>query len=129
MFLDVNSIQVNNISFGQYLVEAKYGYHKLWGEDAGRNLAGDYTGTLLGVFPKITMQFRKLTKSELEIVAPILDSATQSVRYYDPKKADYVTMQTYTGDYEIVNKYFVSDLDSEKNEGFSCAFISTKKRS
>ena len=24
MFIDVNSIQVNNVSFGQYLLEAKY---------------------------------------------------------------------------------------------------------
>lgn len=116
------------ISMGQYLVEAKYGYHKLWGEDTGRNLAGDYTGTLLGIFPKITMQFRKLTKSEIELLVTTLDNPEQYLTYYDPKKRYRVTLKTYTGDYEILNKYFVSDKDGEENEGFSCAFISTEKR-
>ena len=128
MFLDKNSIKVNNVSWGQYLVEVKYGYHKLWGEDTGRNLAGSQTGTLIGIFPKITMQFRKLTKSELETIASALDSATQSVTYYDPQKQQSVTMTTYTGDWEIVNKYFVSNKDDEKNEGFSISFIARSKR-
>ena len=39
MFIDKNSIIINGVSMGQYLVEAKYGYNKLWGEDSGRNLA------------------------------------------------------------------------------------------
>ena len=72
------------------------------------------------------MQFRSLTKSELEIIAPILDKATQSVTYYDPKKRANYTMETYTGDYEIVNKYLVNE--TTKNEPFSCAFISRRKR-
>ena len=69
MFLNKDSITINNVSIGQYLVEAKYGYHKLWASDAGRNLAGVMSGTLVGIFPKITLQFRKLTKSEMEIIA------------------------------------------------------------
>jgi hypothetical protein len=126
MFLDINSIMVNNISMGPYITEAKYGYNKLWSSDSGRNLAGSMTGTLVGIFPKITLQFRKLTKSELETIVPLLDSATQNVRYYDPKKGAYITIQTYTGDYEITNKGFVSN--NRKNDGFSCSFIARKKR-
>ena len=30
MFLNANSIQVNGISMGQYLLSAKYEYNKLW---------------------------------------------------------------------------------------------------
>ena len=126
MFIDVNSIQVNNVSFGQYLLEAKYGYHKLWASDTGRNLAGVNTGTLIGIFPKITMQFRKLTKTELETIAPILDSPIQNVRYYDPNKHAYITIETYTGDYEVDNKGIINSY--RKNEGFSCAFISRRAR-
>ena len=112
MFLDTNSIQIkvgngNYISMGQYIVEAKYGYNKLWSSDSGRNLAGTQSGTLIGIFPKITLQFRKLTKSELEIIIPLLDAPTQSVKYYDPNKKATVTI---------------------KNEGFSCSFIATRKR-
>ena len=126
MFIDKNSIIINNVNMGQYLVEAKYGYNKLWGSDSGRNLAGVQSGTLIGIFPKIILQFRKLTKSELEIIVPILDSATQSVSYYDPYKKAQTTMTTYTGDYEITNKTRIGT--TRKNEGFSCSFIAVSKR-
>ena len=126
MFIDANSIRINNVSMGQYLVEAKYGFNKLWSSDSGRNLAGTQSGTLIGIFPKLILQFRKLTKSELEIIVPILDSARQTVIYYDPNKKTNVTMTTYTGDYEIVNKQIING--NSKNEGFSCSFISISKR-
>ena len=126
MFIDVNSIQINGVSMGQYIVEAKYSYNKLWANDSGRNLAGAMTGTLVGIFPKITLQFRKLTKAEVELITPLLDSATQTVRYYDPRKKAYVTMSTYTGDWEITNKHLIDA--NRKNEGFSISFIARKKR-
>ena len=122
MILDTNSIVINSINFGQYITEAKFGYHKLWGKDSGRNLAGDQSGTLTGIFPKITLQFRKLSQAELNIVAPILDLANQTTVYYDPNANTNKTITTYTGDWEIVNR------NMGINEGFSCAFISTKKR-
>ena len=88
---------------------------------------GAMSGTLVGIFPKLILQFRKLNKSELEVITPILDSSSQTVTYYDPTKHQNVTMTTYTGDYEIVNKSIIDG--NRKNEGFSCSFISVKKRS
>lgn len=127
MFIDVNSIQVNGVSLGQYLLDAKYAYNKLWGKDTGRNMAGTMSGTLLGIFPKITCQFRKLTKTEMETLVQILDSPSQSLRYYDPYKRAYVTMATYTGDYEVTCKYIIDNY--HKTDGFSISFIARKKRS
>jgi hypothetical protein len=127
MFVDKNSIIINNINMGQYLVQAQYSFNKLWSSDSGRNLAGTQTGTLIGIYPKLILQFRKLTKSELEIIVPILDSARQTVSYYDPNKKTQTTMTTYTGDYEITNKNIING--NRKNEGFSCSFISISKRS
>lgn len=126
MFIDKNSIIINGINMGQYLVEAKYGYNKLWSSDSGRNLAGMQTGTLIGIFPKLTLQFRRLTRAELEIITPVLDTARQTVTYYDPTKLSNVTMTTYSGDYEISNKKIISD--NTTNEAFSCSFIATSKR-
>ena len=126
MFIDKDSIMINNVSMGQYIVEAKYGFNKLWANDTGRNLAGAMTGTLIGIFPKITLQFRKLTKDELEIIVPILDASSQSVTYYDPNKKANRTMTTYTGDYEVVNKRIING--NAKNEDFSISFIATNKR-
>lgn len=87
---------------------------------------GEQSGTLVGIFPKIVVEFRKLTQAELEYLAPVLDSARQTVQYYDPNKKAMTTMTTYTGDYEVGNKGIVGHV---KNEGFQISFISTKRRS
>lgn len=126
MFIDKDSIIINGVSIGQYIIQAKYGYNKLWSNDSGRNLAGVMSGTLIGIFPKITLQFRKLTKDELEIIAPILDSVSQTISYYDPTMQQMLTIETYTGDYEITDKNIINE--EIKNDGFSCSFISKRKR-
>lgn len=123
MFINKDSIIINNISMGQYLLSANYKYPKLWGSDTGRNLAGKFVGTLIGVFPKIVLTFRKLTKAEMNIIAPILDSGSQSLTYYDPSLNRNVTLTTYTGDWEYINKKI-----SQKNESFECSFISRERR-
>ena len=123
MFIDRDSIVINNISMGQYLLSAKYEFNKLWGSDTGRNLAGKFTGTMVGVFPKIILTFRKLTKAEMNIIAPILDSANQTVSYYDPSTNSTKTITTYTGDWSYENKQIV-----QKNESFECSFIATERR-
>lgn len=123
MFVEKDSIVIDGISMGKYLVQAEYEYNKLWASDSGRNLAGTQTGTLIGVFPKLVLQFRSLSQEELHLLAPILDSARQTTQYYDDNKGAMVTMTTYTGDWKITNR------NIGKNEGFTCSFISTKKRS
>lgn len=125
MFINKDSLIVNGINLGRYIVQATYSYNKLWSNDSGRNLAGVQSGTLIGIFPKIVVQFRKLTQTELETLTPILDSARQTVQYYDPNKKAMTTMTTYTGDYEVINKGIVGHI---KNEGFQISFISTKRR-
>ena len=123
MFINANSIRLNNISMGQYLLSAKYEYNKLWGSDTGRNLKGKFSGTLVGTFPKITLTFRKLTKAEMNIIAPILNSGTQSLTYYDPDTDENETISTYTGDWSYENKQIMT-----KNDSFSCTFISRERR-
>jgi hypothetical protein len=64
-----------------------------------------------------------MTKEEMNIIAPILDSATQTVTYYDPSTNGNVTMSTYTGDYNYENKSITN-----KNSSFECSFISREGR-
>ena len=123
MFINKNSIIINGINMGQYLLSAKYEYNKLWGEDTGRNLAGKFTGTLVGIFPKIILTFRKLTQAEMNIIAPILDSANQTLTYYDPTTNSNKTLNTYTGDWSYTNNKVAT-----KNESFECSFISRERR-
>lgn len=126
MFIDENSVIINGISMGQYLLQVEYGYNKLWGSDTGRNLKAKMSGTFLGVVPKLKLTFRKLTKSELETLAPILDSAWQQTTYYDPIKGTR-TMETYTGDWATLNKtMFIKH--AKVNESFDISVIATEPR-
>ena len=47
MFIDKNSIIINNVNMGDYLIQADFEYNKLWSSDSGRNLAGTQKGTLV----------------------------------------------------------------------------------
>lgn len=122
MFLDKNSIYMDNISMGQYLLKAKYGYHKLWSSDSGRTLSGKMTGTLKGIFPKITLTFKKLEEEELELLAPHFDNANQTIKYRDPNKKQMISIETYSGDWETEYK------NIGKAESFDLAFISVDRR-
>lgn len=123
MFINANSITVNGIPMGQYLLQAQYDYNKLWGDDTQRNLKGKMSGTLVGIFPKIILTFRKLNNLELAIIAPLLNSASQIVTYYDPELQEMTTMETYTGDWSNVSKNF------DKVQSFECSFIAKEARS
>ena len=127
MYINKDSLIIDGVNFGEYITEAQYGYNKLWAEDSGRNLAGTQSGTLIGIFPKIQVSFKKLTREELETIAPILDKASQSVEYYDPVKKAMTTMSTYTGDWATLNRNIFSNV-ARANESFSISFISRKKR-
>lgn len=122
MYVDKNSIIVDGVNWGQYLVEASFGYNKLWGSDTGRNLAGEQTGTLIGIFPKLELQFRKMNQNEVHTIAQALDKATQSTTYHDDYKGTNVTMSTYAGDWKATCK------DLGKVEGFPVSLIARKRR-
>ena len=126
MFTGSNSLVINNVDMSPYILSVDYGYYKLWGKDTGRNLAGVWSGSIIGIFPKITMQFRKLTKAEVELLAPILDSGSLSVTYYDANKKTSTTMSCYSTDWVLKNKSIVDA--NRKADGFSWSVISRSKR-
>lgn len=123
MYVDKDSVIIDGLSIGQYLVEAEVQYNKLWGDDTGRNLAGTFTGTFKGVFPKLILTFRKLNQTEMHLIAPYLDSPFQSTTYYDDNKGETVTMSTYSGDWSNKSKRM------GVAEGVQCSFVATSKRS
>lgn len=127
MFINKDSLVIDGINIGQYITEVEYGYNKLWASDSGRNLAGVQSGTLIGIFPKLKVNFIKLNQAELELIAPILDKATQNVTYYDPVLKKMTTMSTYTGDWATLNKNSFTNV-AKANESFSISFIARKKR-
>ena len=126
MYLDKDSFIMDGLNMGKYLTEIEFAYNKLWASDSGRNLAGTQSGTLIGIFPKFKLSFRKLTKEELQLIAPILDKATQNTTYDDPVKGR-ITISTYTGDWSTLNRSTFSNV-ANANEPFSISVISIKKR-
>ena len=119
---------INGVNITPYLTNIQFGYNKLWGSDTGRNsLSGKYTGTLIGIFPKFQCTFRKLTQTELEILIPILDTAIQTINYYDPYKKSKTTITTYCGDYDISQSTLFSRV-AKSGKSFSVSFIATDRR-
>lgn len=123
MLLDKDSLIIDGVKMAQYLTKVKFGYHKIWSSDTGRNLAGTNSGTLLGIFPKITMTFRKLNDEEVGVILSLFNKAENKVTFYNPDLKKKVTnMSCYSNDQEYSQK------DLGKVEGYSSAVISNKKR-
>ena len=46
MIIDKDSLVIDNIKMAQYVTQVKFGYHKDWAEDTGRNMNLEFVGTL-----------------------------------------------------------------------------------
>lgn len=123
MLINENSLIIDGINMAQYLTKVKFGYHKLWSSDTGRNMAGTNSGTLVGIFPKITMTFRKLNDEQLDTVLSLFNKEENLVTFYNPDLERMIyNMSCYSNDQE----YEQSNLG--KTEGYSCSVISNRKR-
>ncbi len=78
----------------------KVGYHKLWSSDSGRTMDGRNSGTLIGIFPKITLKIGELTEDEMADLLNLVNVASQNVTYYDTEYKRTVTDSFYFGDIE-----------------------------
>ena len=76
-------------------------YNKLW-KDAERNMAGNISASLVGIFPKLLLTFRDgLTENEVSTIANLLNQDYFSVTYFDPQSKTTKTANYYAGDYEL----------------------------
>lgn len=72
--------------------------NKLW-TDANRVLSGKLKAVLIGVFPKLVLNFIHLTEDQLQDVAELLDPAIISVEFYNYKTKTTQTANFYASDY------------------------------
>lgn len=123
MLIDKNSLEIDGIKMAQYITDVHFGYHKIWSSKSGRNMAGVNSGTLVGIFPKITMKFRRLNKEEAGIILSLFNKAENKVTFYNPDiKKPIQNMSCYSNDQEFDQKYL------GKIEGYSSAVISNEPR-
>lgn len=99
-------------------------YNKLWGEDSGRNLAGEMMATLTGIFPKITLNIGTVNKDEMAWFLAKANKAKIVVEWYDAEIKGMRTADFYSND-------ITTELKSSKKmiyNGFSWNVIPIKRR-
>ncbi len=101
------------------------GYKKLWSDDTGRSITGENKGTLVGIFPKLTLTFAPMTEDEMSIVENITCQASCLVKYYDSHTKTLLQNSFYFGDVD-------TDLmrkDTMMFEECTITVVANKKRS
>ena len=99
-------------------------YSKLWASDTGRSMTGENKGTLIGIFPKISVKLGRLSEDDMSALINLTNQPRADVKYYDVGKKALVTASFYFGDVS-------ADLERQstmyhKGTGFS--IIANKKR-
>lgn len=94
-----NLIRLNGRSFNS-ITGYKIQRNKLWSSDTGRNMAGSMKGSLVGNFPKITLEIEPLDAGEMSALELIFDSASFDVEYYNNKYQCLCGAEFYANDYD-----------------------------
>ena len=90
-------LKINNQTLPS-LKEYKVGRNKLW-KDADRNMSGEVKATLIGIFPKLELQFTYMNQEQMANVCSILDQAYFNVTWFDVRIQGITTAKYYAGDY------------------------------
>lgn len=100
MFINKDSLIVNNINLGKYITEATFGYYDTWSSDTGYNtLSGNFTGTFKGTYPKITVRFAKsLSIDDLKMLNTSIFRTITQIISFDYLDGKNMTIFTHKGD-------------------------------
>lgn len=82
------------------MVAYKVNYSKLF-KDADRNMNGDISSTLIGIFPNIDATTTPLTQAQAQILCAALDSTFFTATFWDPASSSQKTTNFYASDYSI----------------------------
>lgn len=118
-----------NYAHGEYVPLGKktaysVTYNKLWSSDTGRSMTGENKGTLIGIFPKISVTLGRMNEDDMSAIINLTMQARTNVRYYDVGKKELVTASFYFGDVS-------AELEKQRtmyHRGMSFSIIANKKR-
>ena len=102
----------------------KVAYCKLWSSDTGRSMTGENKGTLIGIFPKISVNMGRMSEDDTSAIINLTMQAKANVKYYDVGKKDLVTASFYFGDVSAE----IEKQRSMYHKGVSFSIIANKKR-
>ena len=94
-------VTINGVSLSTSETEEyKVNYAKLW-KGAERNMNGDISSTLIGVFPNIDVKTTKLTFAKASALSAAINAAYFSVTYYDTQTQTMKTASFYAADHDV----------------------------
>lgn len=102
----------------------KVAYCKLWSSDTGRSMTGENKGTLIGIFPKITVELGRMSEDDMSAIINLTMQARADVKYYDVGKKGLVTASFYFGDVSAE----IEKQRSMYHKSTSFSIIANKKR-
>ncbi len=73
---------------------------KLWSSDTGRSMTGENKGTLVGIFPKLTIKSGRMGEDDMSSFLYLVNQASADIRYYDPQYKKTVEASFYFNDAE-----------------------------
>lgn len=73
-------------------------YCKLWSSDTGRSMTGENKGTLIGIFPKITVKLGRMSEEDMSAIINLTNQSRANVKYYDVGAKALTTASFYFGD-------------------------------
>lgn len=100
-------------------------YNKLW-KDSERNMAGNMSASLIGVFTKLVLTFRAgLTEEQISSIQQTFNQSYFNATYYDTETRSLKTERFYASDVtaKLLNKAFAI------YDTFNISIIATSKRS
>lgn len=71
---------------------------KLWSSDTGRSMTGENKGTLIGIFPKISVKLGAMSEDDMSAIINLTNQSRADVKYYDVGAKALTTASFYFGD-------------------------------
>lgn len=105
-------ITINGVALAQgELEDYTVQYAKLW-KDADRNMNGDVSATLIGVFPNINIKTTRLSFAKASSISAAINAAYFSVSFYDPQTQTTRSANFYAADHDVkfLNKCTVGQV-------------------
>lgn len=95
-------ITINGVTLSTSEVESyKLTYAKLW-KLANRNMNGDISATLIGVFPNIDVKTTKLSFAKAQAISAAINAAYFSVSFWDSQTSSTKTANFYAADHDVI---------------------------
>ena len=122
MIYDGDLVRINGVVV-PHIKSYKIGRAKLW-KSADRNMNGDVSAFLIGIFPKIKMKVGILTQEQMSQMTQLLDQDYFTVEWFDVRIQATVSTQYYASDYDT------ELLDKEKGlyKAFDVNLVPVSKR-